>query len=293
MHRKLTAGALALLVGTGIASSQTAEKVALKRAFKPGVVTTYNWRVKLEAAGGGDPSQAIDVTLASKESVLKVLDTGGATIKVELSGFRVKIGGQEFDPAEAGAFEPPVLTKHYSPDGRITKIEINTENQYSAQFKDMLQSTRLSYPAKAVGVGDKWDYEYKPEKDSESQSGYKTSFEVLAMEKLAGSDTAKVKIHSEVTSGEQVGTKLDGTVWIDRVSGDIVRMIGTSKDIDSPMGYKADLSITLDRTSVKDPTVTKPVDKADASGAGATQAAAAKGEKATTTAKEAPLITEP
>lgn len=166
---------------------------------------TYKYKMTMDIDFGGQPV-VFSATLINK--VVKVDSEGNYTIESTQENGLVKFGDQEM-PAPAG---PPTKTT-FRPNGSLLKME--GENTPAAgSFSNM------NFPDKPVKVGDKWEHEYQPSKESPK---IKVEYEVVGVEKVNEIDTLKIKVKGKSLDESQMPMSFDGHTWVDTKTGMMVR----------------------------------------------------------------------
>lgn len=166
---------------------------------------TYKYEMTMHTDFGGQPL-VFSVTLIDK--VVKVDSEGNYTIESTQENGLVIFGYQEM-PAPA---RPPTKAT-FRPNGSLLKME-GENNPATGSF------VNINYPDKPVKVGDKWEYEYQPSKESPK---IKVEYEVVGVEKVNEIDTLKIKVKGKSLDESQMPMSFDGHTWVDIKTGMMVR----------------------------------------------------------------------
>jgi hypothetical protein len=171
------------------------------------------------------------VPLANKWELRPVVDDQKATWAVSV---RANVMGQDheaaFDLVRSVKREGPLLKsktawENVTIDGMPMPIDTDFEathdpnmvivtagGEFGDDARRMMAPFIFVYPDAPVGVGDKWEAQWKSEEARASQLSY--SFEVLEETKLGEVETLKVK--STMEEKATGGTRASGTWWVDR-----------------------------------------------------------------------------
>ena len=209
--------ALGLLTLSSVACTAQ-EKVTLTYKATKGQVVRYKSSANLNLDFGGMKIE-LETKQVEKTTVTNVAANGDITKEATIESVEMTMNGEK-RPAPDGAKDKTTTTVIH-PDGTLVSLKSTGEEGPEGKVGVRLNSgTHPIYSTKPVGVGDKWTYEIKADTDLGTEKG-KGDVEVLAFEKMAGTDTIKLKV-SYKESGHDPALSISGTVWADKVSGDIV-----------------------------------------------------------------------
>lgn len=197
------------------------EKVALQYKAQKGQKMTYRLEADLSSEFGG---QKINVLIkqTSVDEILDVSASGEITRQSVDEEVEMTVNGQKMPASEESSKRRTItVTK---PDGTLVSVKWEggrepTEAERKAQMR-LMQATQIVFSPNPVGVGDKWTREYKEDADKGTPSAV-AEYELLALEKAKGVDTAKLRYTYRET-GREKNMSLQGEVWVEVASGDIV-----------------------------------------------------------------------
>lgn len=193
---------------------------------------TYKYEMTMHIDFGGQPL-VFSVTLINK--VVKVDSEGNYTVESTQENGLVIFGYQEM-PAPA---RPPTKAT-FRPNGSLLKME-GENNPATGSFGN------INYPDKPVKVGDKWEHEYQPSKESPK---IKAEYEVVGVEKVNEIDTLKIKVKGKSLDESQMPMSFDGHTWVDIKTGMMVRTTMAIKGL-SVQGAPAPIEGTMRMELVK------------------------------------------
>lgn len=199
------------------------EKVTLQYKAQKGQKMTYRLEADLNSEFGG---QKINVLIkqTSADEILDVSASGEITRQSVDEEVEMIVNGQKMPvPEESGKRRTITVTK---PDGTLVSVKWEggrepTEAERKAQMR-LMQATQIVFSPSPVGVGDKWTREYKEDTEKGTPSAV-AEYELLALEKAKGVDTAKLR-YTYREAGREKNMSLQGEVWVEVASGDIVVM---------------------------------------------------------------------
>lgn len=206
------------------------QEYTLKINVKEG--DTYKYKMTMDIDFSGQ-QVVFSATLINK--VIKVDSEGNYTMESSQEEAVVKFGDQEM-PAPPG----PAVKATYRPNGALLKLE-SESNPTSGNF------TNITFPDKPIKVGDKWEHEFQPSKDSPK---IKFEYEAVAVEKINDTETVKIKLKGKSIDEKESSTSFDGHAWIDPKTGMMVRTVMTIKGLPAE-GAPAPIDGTLRMELVK------------------------------------------
>ncbi|MBC8137568.1 MAG: DUF5117 domain-containing protein, partial [Fibrella sp.] len=231
MNRKRTAlrvssAVLTLMLGVGFLPTQSpraafaaADKFYLVYRAQAGQVkkTKEDATIKFEVGG---QTITMDYKGTSKVTFSKVSPSGEVTLEDKTESEEFTINGMK-RPQEAANEDTSAVT--VKPNGEI--IGYKEEKKDSEEDDDNLgirlqaASTPI-FPAKTVGAGDKWSHDYKANAELGTRDAH-ADFELVGFEKVAGINTAKIKLTYAESGSDAITMK--GVVYVDVATGDPVR----------------------------------------------------------------------
>lgn len=197
------------------------EKVVLKVTGVEGAVSQYKTKSKLNLSFGGEDLK-LEIEDVTKVTVKKVAADGQVTFEHETIKSTTTMDGEEME--DEGEPDDSISTYTLKPNGEVTAYSVSGEE--SDPSMDELQS-RLSqastiiFPETAVGPGDKWSWDFKPNKDLHSPAG-KADYTLVAIEDVAGVKAAKIA-YKYKEAGTSKMIEGSGTTWIELASGDSIK----------------------------------------------------------------------
>lgn len=224
-----------LVAAAGLAYFASAAAVAdgsLRLTAKVGDVRKY----KLTAAVKFQ-DQDLAVTGGVNMKVLRVDDAGLITFQVTALNTKAKSGDQPIPVQDS-----PALTEIFRPDG--TLAELRGENASQTAYR-METLTSVKLPAFPLEKDKTWTWEVSPN----SKVGIQKStidYKVLGEETVAGIATWKVSRTIKELEGDSPATA-DGTVWINKVDGTLVKQVDVWKNAPVPNAtFEVDGTFTLE-----------------------------------------------
>ncbi|MEJ5253075.1 MAG: zinc-dependent metalloprotease [Chthonomonadetes bacterium] len=221
MRRRFGLVILTLLWLTVAIGAIAQQKVTLQYKAQKGQKMTYRLEADLQSEFGGQKIQIL-VKQTSVDEILDVAQTGEITRQSYDEEVEMTVNGQKMPTPEDVSKQRTIMVM--KPDGTIVSVKWEggrepTEAERKSRMR-LLQATQLVFPANPVGVGDKWTREYKEDTEKGTPAAV-GEYELLALEKAKGVDTAKLRYTYRETSGERQ-MSLQGEVWVEVASGDAV-----------------------------------------------------------------------
>jgi hypothetical protein len=221
MKRTFASAALATLWLLIAVASTAQERVTLQYKAQKGQKMTYHLEADLNSEFGGKKINVL-IKQTSVDEILDVSASGEITRQSVDEEVEMTINGQKMPaPEESSKRRTITVTK---PDGTLVSVKWEggrepTGVERKAQMR-LMQATQIVFSPNPVGVGDKWTREYKEDTDKGTPSAV-AEYELLALEKTKGVDTAKLRYtYREI--GRERNMSLQGEVWVEVASGDIV-----------------------------------------------------------------------
>lgn len=198
------------------------------------------------AALGGNVT--IVMLMVMKETTKEVKEDGTIVLRDEFEKALVNFQDKDMDMTA----DMPSITQTRDKTGRL--VDFKTEGgsalfaQGASGQKVMSQVQQTLYPPKPVKVGDSWTIEIAPAKDSADKTTILGKATFVAVEKINGMDTLKIRSNFEARNGDKgnVTFKYEGVGNIDVKTGKIVRTAGTTDSSSEAMGkMKSELKLVL------------------------------------------------
>ncbi len=194
------------------------EKVKLAVKAKAGQVARYRMSGQISLDAGGQ-KLAFEIKETEKVTFTAVAADGNVTVERVSEDRELTVDGMKV-PAPDSKDEKS--TQVVRPDGTLVSYSsTSNEKDDAATAVRMIAASSPIFSAQPVGVGDKWQHEYKSDPTTKQVAG-KADFELLALEKSPnGADSARVKLSFTETEGvKKLSSR--GTLWVERSSGDVV-----------------------------------------------------------------------
>ncbi len=198
-----------MAVAASTALGVVVDGLTVSRKPKEGESARYKMQADVDFGG-----MALKAKFVVSEKVTKVEADG--TYKVEQAQLEGKIdmNGQEQDLPSGNP-----STTVYAKDGTVKEI---TGDQTTADTYRMANLGVVFDPGKPLNVGDTWSYDFK--KDAKTGAvAAKGTYKLLAEEKVGSFDTLKIQVNVKESEGTDPAAN-DGTVWISKTDGSVVKM---------------------------------------------------------------------
>ncbi len=221
MKRHIALIVLASLLLMVALATSAQQKVTLQYKAQKGQKMTYRLEADLSSEFGGQKVNIV-VKQTSVDEILDVSASGEITRQSVDEEVEMTVNGQKVPAPEESSKRRTITVM--KPDGTIVSVRWEggrepAEAERKSQTR-LMQATQIVFSANPVGVGDKWTREYKEDAEKGTPSAV-AEYEVLAMEKAKGVDTAKLR-YTYRESGRERNMTLEGEVWVEVASGDIV-----------------------------------------------------------------------
>lgn len=171
------------------------------------------FRVKANIELGGNE---IVFSGLQTEKILEVAPDGSYTVESKTTNAKVTFGGQDVDiPAD----QTPATTSVYNPDGTIKEIRGDNAQAESYRFANL---GAIFFTGKEEGkIGTTWTNDKVADTKS-GAVGYKSTYKVVGEEKVGNYDTWKIEFSTKESEGDAPASS-DGTVWLDKADGSMVK----------------------------------------------------------------------
>lgn len=205
-----------LLLAASALALAAAQAMDLKWTPKAGDKANYKVDGSFDLAGAGE----IKLTGTRTESVTSV--DADKIVVTSTSKLAANVMGNDVPVPES------TETMTVKPDGTVTAVKVNEADAGNSGIR-LAHVTMFVYPGKPVAVGDSWTAT-GPKDEKADLPGYKIEFKLVGDEKVGTWDTWKVTAKGGETEGA-TPTKVDGTYWIDKKDGTIVRSLSQLTDV--------------------------------------------------------------
>jgi hypothetical protein len=197
------------------------EKVVLQVKGVEGSTTQYKSTAKVNLSFSGQDVK-LDVEETTKVTVKKVAEDGSITFERETLKSTTTVDGEEMDEDP----DAPDITTTFTlkPNGEMTAYKTSEEESDPAMQElesRLSQANAVVFTDKAVGVGDKWTWDFKANKDLGSPDG-KAEYTLVGFEEIDGVKVAKVEYKYKEANTEKM-IEGSGTSWIELASGDAIK----------------------------------------------------------------------
>lgn len=239
--RVIAATAVSLLVFASVGAARQ-ESVQLVRKAKVGDIYRLQTVGKAQVDANGMQME-IDLKGVDKYTVTAVAPNGDITETDQPESVEISMAGQSMPPDPEMLEKSTIVTK---PNGTLVSY---TKEDGSADMQEgrLHNATNIIFPDKPVKVGDKWSKTFTA--DSLGAHTARADYEVLAFETVAGTPTVKISLLFQESVAPAVKTK--GMFWIDRSTGDVVKIEGSIDGF--PLDDAGDVTGTLTITQTRLP----------------------------------------
>lgn len=210
---------LATMLSFGVAVLPALGQSTVTLALRAKVGQTMRYKgegaLTLEAAG---QKLTMEITQTEKVNVTAVSSEGNITVETRTESYEMSVNGTKV-PDES---RDEVTTITVRPNRTLVAYKRDTAEPDPSNLSVRLYAaTTPVLPDKPVGVGNKWSHTYKEDTDLGTRAAH-ADFELLALEKVQGVDTAKIRmIYKESAGSPALGASL--TAWIEVSTGDTVK----------------------------------------------------------------------
>lgn len=202
-----------------VAAFAVQDAISLKRAAKSGESIKYRLKADVEIQG----MEAAFSTLVT-EKVTKVESNGNYVLESAQSEGKVNLSGQEMDvPGTTQTFV-------YKPNGEVVEIKAETVDGNVYRTANL---TAFIVTDKAVKVGDEWTHDIKKDEKTGTMPA-KGTYKIEGEEKVGEFDTFKVKFATKETEGGESAASCEGTSWVNKKDGTLVKSEGVWKNVPFP-----------------------------------------------------------
>lgn len=210
--------ALLLTLAFGAAVGAAPDKVKLLYKAQAGQVARYRSEASLQIDAAG-MKVATEIAEVEKVTFTAVGAEGNITLEKDTESTEATINGQKLPAQEDSDGKTTVVMR---PNGALVSLKGTTDTPEQSKLSvRMFTATTPIFPDTEIGVGSKWNQDYKANPDT-GQSAAKADFELLAFEKVATLDAAKVKMTYRETEGSPA-LSVRATLWIELTSADTIK----------------------------------------------------------------------
>jgi hypothetical protein len=240
MNRTITTLAVGLVAVLALGAARQ-ESVQLVRKAKVGDVSRLSTVGKAQVDMGGTQME-MDLKGIEKYTVTAVAPNGDITETDQTESVEISMAGQTMPPDPAMLETSTIVAK---PNGMLISY---TKQDGSADMSEgrMYNATTVMFPDTPVKVGDKWSKTFAANAAIGTHTA-RADYEVLAFETVGGTATVKIGLTFQESVAPAIKTM--GTFWIERSTGDIVKVEGTVEGfpLDETGGVTATMTITQTR----------------------------------------------
>ena len=238
MSRTVSLGVAFVLVAVSLGAT-VQEPVQLARKGKAGTVTRHRTEVKASANG---MQMAIEIKEVKTYTVSAVAANGDLTLIDDTESVEVSMNGQAM-PAD-----PRMMTKStivVRANGSLVSYTKANGTDVQTDVR-MFAATNPIFPDTPLKAGDTWSRSMQADAKSGARAA-RADYEVLAFETADGSAAVKIKMTYTEVIAPALSTS--ATFWIDRATGDPIKVEGTVQNfpLDTASGVTASLTITQTR----------------------------------------------
>lgn len=218
MRPVASAFALLLTLAFDAAVGAAPDKVKLLYKAQAGQVARYRSDASLQVEAAG-MKVATEIAEVEKVTFTAVAADGNLSLEKETESTEAAINGQKLPAPEDSNGKTVVVMR---PNGALVSLKgTNDTPEQNKLSVRMFAATTPIFQDAEVGVGSKWSQEYQPNADT-GQPKAKADFELVAFEKVATLDTARVKMSYRETEGSPA-LAVRSTLWIELTSGDTLK----------------------------------------------------------------------
>ncbi len=231
MNRKILLSGAILVTALSVCA---AGRDPVTLVWKPKVGDVYKYTQKLNGKGGiGEFVFTMDVS-----STIKAINPDQSVVTED----KTTNGDGTFNgnPVPSGSVPDETVTTTSGADGHLIsqKSDPPTPSTRANVFSQFL------YPSTPKNVGDTWQHIGKADKAA-GTNDYEINYTYKGQETQDGFTANRIDITFKETSVDQPITG-DGTLWLDKDTGSLVKLSVKMKNVDSPAG-PIDVEVNQDR----------------------------------------------
>jgi len=211
--------ALVVVLAAMAALCSAQDHVVLTYKARSGQVARYKNEGTLSVDFSGNKA-TLDLKETDKVTFKDVSASGDITMESETESAEIGFNGHTQQMPDS---EKKTTTITIHPNGVLTAFKASSGSGEEDKDKSDVRlhvATTPIFTDKALGTGDKWSVEVKPDSDLGTVAA-KEDYEVLGSEKVGDQDTFKIKMSYQETEGSSPLT-CTGTVWVEKSTGDAV-----------------------------------------------------------------------
>jgi hypothetical protein len=168
--------------------------------------------------------QDLNVTGDVSEKIVHVDDAGLVTVQLLAMNTKATAGGQDIPVPDS-----PALTAVYRSDGTLSELRGENASQTSYRLETL---TSVKLPSFALAVDKTWTWDVQPNSKVGIQKA-SVVYKVLGEDNIAGHPSWKVSRAIRELEGDRPATS-DGTIWIDKLDGTLVKQVDDWKNAPVP-----------------------------------------------------------
>lgn len=228
MNRKIFITAACLVAALSV---YAAGKDPVTIVWKPKAGDSYKFAQKITGkAGGGDFQLTGDMT-----ETVKSVNADSVVVEDKTTNISISANGSDIPG-------PPDITETVTekPTGEV----ISRESDSPGQSERAAVFSQFIYPTKPLNVGDTWQYLGKANK-AKGSNDYEIDYTYKGVETQHGIAANRIDMTFKET-GTSDPISGEGSVWLDPVTGEPVKLTAKIKNVDSPQG-PIDVEVSQDR----------------------------------------------
>ena len=200
-----------MVAALSVAAWAVQDGINLKRTAKVGDSITFKLKADVEVGG-----MEANFTAKVVEKVTKVESNGNYTVESSQKEGKIQFGGQEMEAPES------TQTFTYKATGEV--LDIKADSVDSSVYR-MANLQAFVVPDKALKTGDEWPVEVKKDEKTGAVA-LKGTYKIDGEEKVGDYDCFRVKFSLKETEGGDSAASADGTSWISKKDGTLVKADG-------------------------------------------------------------------
>lgn len=192
-----------------------AQGIDLKWTPKVGDKASYKIAGTFEIPGAGD----VKISGTRVEEISKI--DGDIVTSTSSSKMSAEVMGNEIPIPDSKEMTKSKL------DGTVTEVRVDDKEPTGNGLR-LAHISMLVFPGKAIAINDTWTA--TGEKDEKLDvPGYKIEYKLVGEEKIGDWDTYKITSKGGETEGA-APTKVDGTFWVEKSTGVVVKGVSQLTD---------------------------------------------------------------
>ena len=199
------------------AASAPAGKVKLTYKAQAGQFKRSKSNVSIVVDLPGGQKGNLEAKETGKTTYTAVDASGNITTESKTEASESTFNGQK----SGQDADKDTTTAIYKSDGTLVSYKSTGEDDPAHLGVRLFVATTPIFSDKEVGIGDKWNREYKSDSSLNTKNA-KADFEVLGFETLGSIECVKIK-YTYTESGDAPNIVCNTTVWVEKNSGDTVK----------------------------------------------------------------------